>query len=159
MTDQYVIFAVADTHYALPSEQIAHVEMIEHITRVPNAPAFVDGVMFSRGAVVPAISLRARFGFDRAAYDARTRLLVVQTDGRTIGVIVDSAREFLTIPATAIKPPSEALVGMSGRYLRGIVTVGDRMILILDLHEVLNPEDPDVALAARTASPAVQEAQ
>lgn len=159
MTDQYVIFSVAGTSYALPSEQIAHIEMVEQITRVPNAPGFVDGVMFSRGAVVPAVNLRARFGFEREPFTARTRLLVVQVDGRTIGLVVDSAREFLTIPETAIKPPSEALAGMSGRYLRGIVTSDDRMILILDLHAVLNPEDPAVVAATRTAAQFAQEVQ
>ncbi len=60
---------------------------------------FVDGVVFSRGAVVPAVNLRARFGFERAPYDARTRLIVVQHGGRSVGLIVDSAREFVTIPA------------------------------------------------------------
>lgn len=155
--DQYVIFSVADTYYALPSHQIAHVEMVEHITRVPNAPAFVDGVMFSRGAVVPAVNLRARFGFERTPYDARTRMLVVQVDGRTIGVLVDAAREFVTIPESAIKPPSDALAGMSGRYLRGIYTSSERMILILDLQAVLNPEDPAIVAASRAATQFAQE--
>jgi purine-binding chemotaxis protein CheW len=158
-TDQYVIFTVAGTFYALPSAQIAHVEMIEHITRVPNAPAFVDGVMFSRGNVVPAVNLRARFGFDRVPYDARTRLLVVQVDGRTVGLVVDAAREFVTFPEGLIRPPSEALVGMSGRYLRGIVTTDDRMVLILDLREVLDPEDVAAVVAARPAVPLAQEVQ
>ena len=52
-------------------------EMVEHITRVPNAPPFVDGVVFSRGQVVPVVNLRARFGFERVADDLRTRLMVV----------------------------------------------------------------------------------
>jgi purine-binding chemotaxis protein CheW len=148
MTDQYVIFSIAGTFYALPSEQIAHVELVEHVTRVPNAPHHVDGVMFSRGIVVPAVNMRARFGFERTPYDTRTRLLVVQFDGRTVGLLVDQAREFLVIPESAIKPPNDALVGMSGRYLRGIATLGERMILILDLHAVLNPEDAAVAALA-----------
>ena len=159
MTDQYVVFSVAGTYYALPAHQVAHVEMIEHITRVPNAPSFVDGVMFSRGAVVPAINLRARFGFDRAPYDTRTRLLVVQVEGRGVGLIVDAAREFLAIPEASIKPPSEALVGMSGRYLRGIVTINERMIVILDVREVLDPDDAAVAFATQTATRSAQEVQ
>jgi chemotaxis signal transduction protein len=65
--DNYILFTVAGTSYALPSQDVAHVEMIEQITKVPNAPAFVDGVVFSRGQVVPAINMRARFGFDRAS--------------------------------------------------------------------------------------------
>ena len=60
---------VAGTTYALRSQDVAHVEMVEQVTRVPNAPPFVDGVVFSRGEVVPAINLRARFGFERAPLD------------------------------------------------------------------------------------------
>ena len=64
MTGQYIIFSVGGTAYALPSDHVAHVEMVNEVTRVPNAPRFVDGVVFSRGEVVPAISLRTRFGFE-----------------------------------------------------------------------------------------------
>ena len=72
--------------------------MVEHVTPVPNAPPFVDGVVFSRGQVVPAVNLRARFGFERAEYDLRTRLLVVQHGGRSVGLVVDAAREFVSHP-------------------------------------------------------------
>jgi purine-binding chemotaxis protein CheW len=94
--------------------------------------------VFSSGAVVPAVNLRRRFGFDRADYDLRTRLIVVSDAGRTVGLIVDSAREFVTIPADAIQPPPDALAGTSGRYLSGIVTLNDKVVLILDVAEVLN---------------------
>ena len=138
MSDNYILFTVADTTYALRTRDVTHVEMVEQITGVPNAAAFVDGVVFSRGQVVPALNLRARFGFDRAPYDVRTRLLVVQSDGRSIGLVVDSAREFLPIPASAVQPPNQALAGISGQYIEGIANLNDRLILILDLHAVLN---------------------
>jgi purine-binding chemotaxis protein CheW len=138
VNDNYIVFSVADTAYALASQQVAHVEMVDHVTPVPNATAIVDGVVFSRGEVVPAINLRARFGFQRIPYDLRTRLLVVRHDGRTAGLVVDAAREFTVIPPAAIHPPGEGLKGMSGRYLSGIATIGDRMVLILDLAQVLN---------------------
>jgi purine-binding chemotaxis protein CheW len=147
MTEQFIVFELAGTFYALPSERVAHVELVEDVTRVPNAPHFVDGVVFSRGAVVPAISLRARFGFEREPYTSRTRLLVVHVASRTVGLIVDSAREFLKIPADIIKPPSDAISGLSGRYLEGIATLGGRMILVLNIDAVLNPEDETIAAA------------
>src|SRR5215218_3674498 len=103
--------------------------MVEHVTPVPNAPPFVDGVVFSRGRVVPAINLRARFGFPRAAYDLKTRLIVVAHADRVVGLIVDSAREFVTIEAAAIQPPPDALAGTSGNYLAGVATVKDQVIL------------------------------
>jgi purine-binding chemotaxis protein CheW len=144
-SDHYILFSVAGTTYALASDTVAHVEMVESITRVPNAAAFVDGVVFSRGQVVPAVNLRARFGFDRAPLDLRARLLVVQAHGRTVGLLVDACREFLTIPGTAIQPPGDALLGVSARYLTGIATVGDRLIVILDIDILLGSEDPMLA--------------
>jgi purine-binding chemotaxis protein CheW len=134
----YILFTVAGTTYALPSGEVRHMEMIEDITRVPNAPSFVDGVVFSRGQVVPVVNLRARFGFERAPNDLRSRLIVVQSGARLIGLVVDSAREFVNIPPDAIQPPHEALAGMSGRYVNGIASIGDRLILTLDLPGILN---------------------
>jgi purine-binding chemotaxis protein CheW len=113
-------------------------EMLEEITRVPNAPSFVDGVVFSRGQVVPVVNLRARFGFERVPFDLKTRLVVVQAGTRLIGLVADSAREFVSIPPEAIQPPNEALSGMSGRYVDGIATVRDRLILVLNLDRILN---------------------
>jgi purine-binding chemotaxis protein CheW len=159
MTNHYIIFSVAGTSYALPSQQVGHIEMVDDVTRVPNAPHFVDGVVFSRGEVVPALNLRARFGFDRVANDIRTRLLVVQARGRAVGLIVDAAREFLTIPDSAIKPPNEALTELSSHYLRGIATLGDRMIVLIDLDALLHPDHFAVAASSGLALPHTQEIQ
>jgi purine-binding chemotaxis protein CheW len=116
---------------------VQQIEMIEHITAVPNAPEAVEGVVFSRGQVIPAINLRTRFGFSKIAYDLRSRLIVVYVGERSIGLIVDAAREFRHIPAEAINPPPETLGELSGKYLDGIATIGDKLILLLNLAEVV----------------------
>jgi len=157
MSDKYILFSVAGTSYALPTERIAHIEMVDHVTRVPNAPRFVDGVVFSRGEVVPAVSLRARFGFERAPYDTRTRLVVVRSGGRVVGLIVDAAREFATIAPGAIKPPHEALSGLSGEYLRGIATIGDRLIVVLDIDAILDATAQVLSISDALPSPSSQE--
>jgi purine-binding chemotaxis protein CheW len=144
-TDHYILFTVSGTTYALASHEVAHVEMVEQVTRVPNAAAFVDGVVFSRGQVVPAVNMRARFGFERTPHDLRTRLLVVQTAGRTVGLLVDSCREFLTIPPAAIQPPGEGLSGIGAGYIHGIATLNDRIIVILSLDPLLNSAEPILA--------------
>ena len=133
------------TTYALRSDQVQHVEMVEQVTRVPNAAPFVDGVVFSRGQVVPAVNLRARFGFERAPYDLRTRLAVVNSKGRQVGLIVDDGREFLRIPAGAITPPQESLAGLSSQYVEGIVSLNGRLILVLNLENLLEFSAPLVA--------------
>jgi chemotaxis signal transduction protein len=144
-TDHYILFVVAGTTYALPSQAVGHVEMVDHVTRVPNTAPFVDGVVFSRGQVVPAVNMRARFGFERAPRDLRTRLVVVQTRGRSVGLLVDECREFLTIPPSAIQPPGEAMGGVGVQYLVGIATIGERLIVVLDVDELLNSAQPILA--------------
>jgi chemotaxis signal transduction protein len=133
----YILFGVAGTTYAVPSPQVQHIEMVEQITPVPNATHSVEGVVFSRGQVVPVINLRARFGFDRTAINQRSRLLVVQQGTRSIGLLADEAKEFVTIADASIHPPNEAIGNLSGSYLNGVATLGERVVLILDVREVV----------------------
>ncbi|HUK37395.1 MAG TPA: chemotaxis protein CheW [Vicinamibacterales bacterium] len=133
----YILFTVAGTTYGAPSRQVRHVEMVDEVTPVPNAPPHVEGVVFSRGHVVPVVNLRVRFGFERGARDIRARLLVVEGAGRTVGLLADSAREFIPIPDAAIRAPGASLTGISGNYLAGVATVGERIILIVDLDDVI----------------------
>ena len=104
---------------------------------VPNAPPFVDGVTSVRGRVIPAMSLRARFGFERAPHDLRTRLVVVRSGDRVVGLVVDTAREFAAISPAAIQPPPEGMADLSARYLQGTAHLGDRLVLVLDVAELL----------------------
>ena len=133
----YILIGVAGTTYALRSHEVRHMEMVDQVTAVPNAPPFVEGVVFSRGQVVPVLNLRVRFGFERVARDLRTRLLVVEMAGRTIGLLADEAREFVPIPDSSIQPPSDAIGGLSGNYLDGVATIGERIVLILNLRHVI----------------------
>ena len=142
MTETFILFSLVGTTYAVRTRDVQHMEMVEEITPVPNAPPFVEGVVFSRGQVVPALNLRARFGFAKAPYDLSTRLLVVHDGGRSVGLVVDAAREFVSIDPAAIQPPGAALTGLSGRYLEGVVNVDDRLILVLNLAEALIFDDP-----------------
>jgi purine-binding chemotaxis protein CheW len=136
-SESYVLFDLAGATYALPSQQIQQLELVGAPTPVPNAPAHVDGVVSVRGQVLPAVSLRARFGFPRVPHDMRSRLIVVRAQGRTVGLIVDSAREFANIAPETIKPLPEGIGGMSGRYLRGIAQQGERLLLVVDVRELL----------------------
>jgi purine-binding chemotaxis protein CheW len=144
-SDSYVVFELAGASYALRSDDVQQLEMVVAPTPVPNAPPYVDGVVAVRGQVIPAVSLRVRFGFPRQSYDVRTRLIVVRAHGRTVGLIVDSAREFASIAPESIEPLPNGIGDMSGRYLRGIAHKGDRLLLLVDVTELL---DHDVVVTA-----------
>jgi purine-binding chemotaxis protein CheW len=145
--ETYILFEIAGTTYGVNSRSVQQMEMVEQITPLPNAPAFVEGVVFTRGQVIPALNLRTRFGFEKAPHTTRTRLIVTNLNGRVIGLVVDSAREFMSIGNGAIQSPPAAVAGLSGKYLKGIVTTGDRIVLIVDLDELVHTGE------GRTAAP------
>ena len=138
--EPFILFELSDTTYGVRSRFVQQIEMIEDVASVPNAHPAVEGVVLVRGQVIPALNLRTRFGFEKIERDLRSRLVVINTEKRVVGLIVDTAREFLKISPESIEPPPEALTGLSGDYLEGIATIGERMILILNLEAVLDLE-------------------
>lgn len=152
--DSYILCSVANTSYAVRSDDVRHMEMIDRITPVPNASAHLDGVVFSRGQIVPVLNLRARFGFERVPHDVRTRLVVVHVEDRPVGLLVDSAREFVRIPPEAIQPPSPAIATPGTNYLDGVATLGDRIVLVLNVARLLEATAVSGASAAAGAAAA-----
>ena len=142
-SEPFILFELAGTTYGVRSRMVQQIEMIDDVATVPNAHSALEGVVLVRGQVIPALNLRTRFGFDRIERDLRSRLVVINTGTRVVGLIVDTAREFLKIPADSIAPTPEALTGLSGRYLEGIATINERPILILNLDAVLDLEYED----------------
>jgi purine-binding chemotaxis protein CheW len=138
MAETYVLFELAGTTYGVRTRDVRHMEMLDQVTPVPNTSPAVEGVVFSRGQVIPAVNLRVRFGWPREPHSVRSRLIVIQLQQRLVGLIVDSAREFMAIPDEAIRPIQEAMTGMEGNYLKGIATLGQRLVLLLDLEVALN---------------------
>src|SRR5688500_13907198 len=148
--EPFILFELAGTTYGVRSRFVQQIEMIDDVAAVPNAHPAVEGVMLVRGQVIPALNLRTRFGFEKVERDLRSRLVVINAGKRVVGLVVDTAREFIKIPAESIEPPPEALTGLSGRYLEGVATIGERMILILNLDAVLDLEyevEPQVSQA------------
>ena len=138
--EPFILFELAGTTYAVCSRYVQQIDMIEDVASVPNAHPAVEGVVLVRGQVIPALNLRTRFGFERVARDLRSRLVVINTGTRVVGLVVDTAREFLKIAPESIEAPPEALTGLSGHYLEGIATINERPILVLNLAAVLDLE-------------------
>ena len=150
--DTYIIFELGHAAYALRSADVLHIELLEHITPVPNTASAVEGVVFSRNHLYPALNLRVRFGLPAAPHTPSSRLIFVRVHDRTVALIVDSAREFRRISAEAIRPVEQTLHGISGNYVHGVATLGSRVVLLLDLLKVLNLDDPAPLVAAEEAA-------
>jgi chemotaxis signal transduction protein len=153
-TESFVLFELAGNVYGLPTANVQHIAMLEHITPVPDASPVIDGVVFSRGQVIPALNLRVRFGFPRQENTLRTRIVFATIHDRTVGLIVDTAREFRNFSRESLRPIEKTLTGINDKYLTAVTTLGERLVLILDLEAVLNIEDVLLPQGAETVVPA-----
>lgn len=139
----HVVFKVGDTEYVVSAENVLHMESFTGATLVPGAPAFVAGLVQIRQRVVPVIDLRLRFGLPPGERGLGQRVIVVQVDERAVGLLVDSAREVLDVPADAVRPPPELIAGQSQGFVRAVVAAGGRLLMAIDLARVVGPDTPN----------------
>lgn len=138
----YILIQLDQTTYAIPAHQVAYVDMVEHITPVPHAPDFVEGVVYSRGHVLPVVNLRVRFGLPRVPLSLQNRLIVTQLGERRVGLLVDAAREFANLDPQQIMLPPETVVTPGSAFLTGVTLLDDqRLAFVLDLERILSAEE------------------
>ncbi|PTX91190.1 chemotaxis protein CheW [Opitutus sp. ER46] len=148
--ESFILFELADTTYGVRSADVLHIEMLEHITAVPNSTGALEGVVFSRGQVIPALNLRACFGLPRADRTPRNRLLFLRHENRTVALIVDAAREFHVLPPEVIRPVGDTLLAGNGNYVHAVANLPHRLVLLLDIAAVLAPAGAGAAPALAT---------
>jgi purine-binding chemotaxis protein CheW len=134
---QLVSFNIGDEEFGVDILHVQEINRMLEVTRVPNAPEYVDGVINLRGRVIPIIDLRQRFGMQRREHDKNTRIIVVELSGRVVGFVVDAVREVLRIPRSVTEPPPN-LVGVGREeYITAVGKLDDRLLILLDLEKVL----------------------
>jgi len=141
---QLVSFNLGDEEYGVDILRVQEINRMVHITRVPKAPEFVEGVINLRGKVIPIVDLRKRFGLTVKPHDKNTRIIVVDIDGQTVGLIVDGVSEVLRFSMDTIEPPPAMVTGVDAEYIWGVGKLEDRLLILLDLSKVLAKEEKDI---------------
>ncbi len=139
---KYLTFALAGEEHGLPVLKVREIIKMMHITPVPRAPGHVKGVINLRGKVVPVIDLRLKFGLETQPATDRTCIIVVDADGASgrvlLGIAVDEVSEVLNIVAEEIETPPDFGERLDTRYLQGVAKVKDRVLMLLDLDQVVD---------------------
>lgn len=135
---QLVSFNIGDEEFGVDILQVQEINRMLEVTRVPNAPEYVDGVINLRGKVIPIIDLRRRFGMPRKEHTKHTRIVVVELGGKVIGFVVDGVREVLRIPRSITEPPPSIAGSEHDEYITGVGKLDDRLLILLDLEKALN---------------------
>jgi purine-binding chemotaxis protein CheW len=142
MSSLYVLFRVAETDYALRAIDVLHMESFTGATRVPGAPSHVAGLVQTRRRVVPVVDLRVRFGLPPAEPTLDSRVVVVQSGERAVGLLADSAREIANIADDAFRPPPELVMQQAAGYVKSVAQAGLRLVMLIDFHKVIGDEVP-----------------
>lgn len=138
---QLVTFNLGKEEFAVPILQIQEINRLVDITKVPRSPDFVEGVINLRGKVIPIIDLRKRFGLPQAELGKYARIVVVNMEGRMVGLIVDSVSEVLRLSEDAIEPAPPVVAGIDSEYIRGLGKLDGRLLIMLDLSKILTKEE------------------
>ena len=138
---QLVTFKLENEEFGVDILKVQEINRMMNITRIPNAPTFIEGVINLRGKIIPIVDLRKRLGFVNSAFDKATRIIVVELDGLVLGFIVDSVSEVLRIPGNTIEPPPSIVAGIESEYIEGVGKLNDRLLILLELKKVFSSPD------------------
>jgi purine-binding chemotaxis protein CheW len=143
---QFVGFRLADEDYAIAITKIQEIILMKPITRLPQSPGFIEGLINLRGSVIPIVNLRKRFGLAPRELDEETRTIVVNVHDKTVGCIVDAVTQVMRINRDQIQPPPLGVAAGAYQYLAGLARLDDRLLILLDIEKVFHAEE--AALAA-----------
>lgn len=150
-------FALGNEEYGLDILAVREIIGLIDITPLPQSPEYVKGVINLRGKIIPVLELRTRFGMPSVNYTDETCIIVVDVpvdndaDARLMGVVVDTVREVLDIPTSAIEPPPEFGCSVPMDFITGIGKVRDKVVVMLDTSKVMNPEGQHDLIPSQTS--------
>ena len=139
--DQYLTFILADEEYGVDILRVQEIKGWGSVTPIPNTPEFIKGVINLRGTIVPIIDLRQRFGLEKMEYGKLTVVIVLkivcEVGERIMGIIVDAVSDVYNVAEEEMKPPPDFGSVVSIDYVKGLATVGEKMVIVLDIDHLL----------------------
>jgi len=138
---EFLTFRLGGEEYGIDILRVQEIRSYEQPTRIANAPHFIKGVVNLRGVIVPIIDLRLKLGCESAEYNAFTVVIVLNVKGRVVGAVVDSVSDVLELTRDHIKPAPELQSNVDGNFITGIGSVGDRMLILMDIEGLMSSAD------------------
>jgi len=147
--DQYLTFMLAGEEYGVDILRVQEIKGWDKATPLPNTPDYVRGVMNLRGTIVPIIDLRMRFNMERIAYGPTTVVIVLKVEGegrdRIMGIVVDAVSDVYAVPSEELRPSPDFGGNVHVEFVRGLATVDEKMVIILNIDKLLNADDLEAA--------------
>ena len=141
MERQVVVLQLNNESYAVEISGVKEIVRLPDITRLPNAPDYVEGVIDFRGQVTAVINLHRRFGLPVSEVTRETRLIVLTLGDTQFGVTVDGVSETLTIPEEAVDPIDNIALDIDAEYVTGVARLDEKLVILLDYQKVIGTEE------------------
>lgn len=138
---EFLTFTLGEENYALDILAVKEIRGYEFVTKIANAPAFIKGVINLRGDIVPIVDLRIKFNVGTASYDEFTIVIVLHIHNRIVGIVVDSVSDVVSLNKSQLRPPPDFGVSFDSRYLLGLATINEQMIILVDINELISSEE------------------
>jgi purine-binding chemotaxis protein CheW len=139
--DKYLTFRIGKESYGIEIRHVTEIGVMQEITEVPDMPDCITGVINLRGNVISVMNVRSRFGLESKEYDERTCIIVVDINNLSVGLIVDTVNEVLSIPEDQIDPPPKTHSGIKSSYIQGMGKVEGQVKILLDVEKILYEEE------------------
>jgi len=153
---QYLTFLLDNEEYGVDILRVQEIRGWSKVTRIPNMPAYIRGVLNLRGSVVPVIDLRLRFGLPPLEYGPTTVVVVLRVQGETVsrdmGVVVDGVSEVYGIPGSQIRQTPDFGNRLKAEFIRGLATLEEQMVILLEIDSLLNSSELALMDAAARSS-------
>ncbi|WAA10736.1 chemotaxis protein CheW [Fervidibacillus albus] len=133
-----VAFSINDKEYGVDVQNVVSIEKMMPITRVPNVPTYIKGVINLRGVIIPIIDLRSRFQIEEKPYDEHTRIIIMKVKDKRVGLIVDLANDVIQIDGEKLESQPEIIGVEKKQYIDGIMNIEDRLLIILNIEQIVN---------------------
>lgn len=138
---EYLTFTLGDENYAIDILTVKEIRGYESVTKIANAPPFIKGVINLRGDIVPIVDLRIKFDVGNVTYDEFTIVIVLHIHSRIVGIVVDGVSDVVGLSQEQLRPPPDFGVAFNSRYLLGLATVNEQMIILVDINELISSEE------------------
>jgi len=144
---EFLTFMLAGEEYGVDILRVQEIKGWDEVTKIPNTPDYIKGVINLRGTIVPIIDMRLRFDLEHKEYNATTVVVVLRIENdkggndRTMGVVVDAVSDVYNVPLRDIKPSPDFGMSVDTEFVNGLATVGDKMIIVLNIDHMLNADE------------------
>jgi purine-binding chemotaxis protein CheW len=139
--NEFLTFTLGDEEYGVEILKVQEIRSYEEPTTIANAPAFIKGVVNLRGVIVPIVDMRIKFGLGSSEYNQFTVVIILNVAHRVVGMVVDGVSDVLTLTAEQIRPAPEFGASLDTKYIIGLGTVDERMLILMDIEKLMTSND------------------